>query len=166
MEEIEPPSTLPKLLAQVVAARGPYDAIATSVETLSYDELDRRTAKMARALLAIGAGKGARIALMAPDGVLWLTTYLGALRIGALTTLVSTLCTPRNWPTSCGTVIRRSSSAPAASCATSMMRPSQPRCPAWRKARPKRSNSPAHPICVRFGSMMRLGWAGRGQSMI
>src|SRR3546814_14338028 len=54
----------------------------------------RRTARMARALLASGAGKGSRIALMAPDGVLWLTTFLASLRIGALVSVVSTLCTP------------------------------------------------------------------------
>jgi acyl-CoA synthetase (AMP-forming)/AMP-acid ligase II len=63
-------------------------------ETLSYSQLNQRTAEMARALLAAGAGKGARIALMAPDGILWITTYIAALRIGALITVVSTLCAP------------------------------------------------------------------------
>jgi acyl-CoA synthetase (AMP-forming)/AMP-acid ligase II len=48
---------------------------------------------MARALVAIGAGKGTRIALLAPDGILWLTTFLAAMRIGALVAPVSTLCT-------------------------------------------------------------------------
>jgi acyl-CoA synthetase (AMP-forming)/AMP-acid ligase II len=94
MPGIEPPSTVPALLREVVAARGPHDAIAMVAETVSYDELDQRTAKMARALLAAGAGKGARVALMAPDGVLWITAFLAALRIGALVTVVSTLCTP------------------------------------------------------------------------
>ncbi len=94
MEGGEPPSTLPALLAQIVAARGAHPAVVTPRESLTYAELDRRTARMARALLAAGAGKGARIALLAPDGVLWLTTFLAALRIGALVTLVSTLSTP------------------------------------------------------------------------
>lgn len=94
MQGTEPPSTLPALLRSVVAARGPHDAVAMAAETLSYDELDRRTARMACALLALGAGKGARIALMAPDGVLWITTFLASLRIGALVSVVSTLCTP------------------------------------------------------------------------
>ena len=94
METAEPASTLPRLLAHVVAARGKHDAIVTVRETLSYDELDRRAARMARALLAVGAGKGARIALMAPDGVLWMTAFLAGLRIGALVTAVSTLSTP------------------------------------------------------------------------
>jgi acyl-CoA synthetase (AMP-forming)/AMP-acid ligase II len=94
MEEIEPASTLPKLLANFVAARGTYDAVATVEETLSYEELERRTSKMARALLALGAGKGTRIALLAPGGILWLTALVAGLRIGALVSLVSTLYTP------------------------------------------------------------------------
>ncbi len=94
MEEIEPATTVPKLLANLVATRGRHDAIATVAETLSYEELERRTSRMARALLALGAGKGTRIALLAPGGILWLTALLAGLRIGALVSLVSTLCTP------------------------------------------------------------------------
>lgn len=90
----ELPSTVPQLLAQLVATRGDHDALVMRGITLSYAALDQRSADMARALLDIGAGKGTRIALMAPDGVLWITTYLAALRIGALLTVVSTLCTP------------------------------------------------------------------------
>ena len=90
----EPPSTVPSLFASVVARRAAHDAVAMPQETLSYAELDRRSARMARALLAIGAGKGARIALMAPDGIMWLTTFLAGLRIGALVSAVSTLATP------------------------------------------------------------------------
>jgi acyl-CoA synthetase (AMP-forming)/AMP-acid ligase II len=90
----EPPSTVPALLRHVVGERGGHEAVVMLQESLTYAELDRRSARMARALLASGAGKGARIALMAPDGVLWITTFLAALRIGALVTAVSTLCTP------------------------------------------------------------------------
>jgi acyl-coenzyme A synthetase/AMP-(fatty) acid ligase len=94
MPGIEPPSTVPLMLRSVVTARGAHDAIAMTGEAVSYEELDRRTARMARALLALGAGKGARIALMAPDGVLWISSFLAGLRIGALVSVVSTLCTP------------------------------------------------------------------------
>lgn len=94
MEETEPASTVPALMANLVATRGKEDAIAMMRETLTYEELDRRAAKLARALLAIGAGKGTRISLQAPSGILWLVTFLASLRIGALVTLVSTLCTP------------------------------------------------------------------------
>jgi acyl-CoA synthetase (AMP-forming)/AMP-acid ligase II len=88
------PSTLPALLARIVAMHAADDAIVTVEETIDYAELERRTARFARALLALGAGKGARIALLAPDGIFWITAFLASLRIGALVTLVSTLCTP------------------------------------------------------------------------
>ncbi len=103
----EQPATLPSLLASVVAARGAHDAVAMPHETLSYDDLDRRTARLARALLAMGAGKGARIALMAPDGIMWLTSFLAGLRIGALVSAVSTLATP-NSPIYCAPATPRS----------------------------------------------------------
>ncbi len=95
MTTAEPPSTIPAMLAGLVAARAGHDAIATAVETVSYAELDRRSARLARALLAVGAGKGARIALIAPDGIFWATAFLASLRIGGLITCVSTLCTPK-----------------------------------------------------------------------
>ncbi|MGE3692769.1 MAG: class I adenylate-forming enzyme family protein [Novosphingobium sp.] len=78
----------------MAAERGDHPALVMPGEVLSYAELDARSAWLARALLASGAGKGTRIALLAPDGVLWLTAFLASLRIGALLTLVSTLSTP------------------------------------------------------------------------
>lgn len=92
---VELPSTIPQMLAAVVARRGSEDAVATVAETIDYAELDARSARLARALLAAGAGKGTRIALLAPDGIFWVTAFLAATRIGALLTLVSTLATPR-----------------------------------------------------------------------
>jgi acyl-CoA synthetase (AMP-forming)/AMP-acid ligase II len=88
------PQTVPAMLARTVAEHAKNDAILMNRDSVTYEELDRRTAKMARALLAIGAGKGTRIALMAPDGILWLTTLLAANRIGALVPAFSTLATP------------------------------------------------------------------------
>ncbi len=91
----EPPSTIPAQFAATLAARADRDAVAMLAETVTYAELDRRSARLARALLASGAGKGARIALLAPDGIFWVTAFLAALRIGALVTCCSTLCTPK-----------------------------------------------------------------------
>ncbi|MDG2005203.1 MAG: class I adenylate-forming enzyme family protein [Novosphingobium sp.] len=88
------PSTLPALLTHLVETRGQHPALVTRNETLSFAELDRRSAHMARALLAAGAGKGERIGLIAPDGVMWITTFLASLRIGALLTAISTLAAP------------------------------------------------------------------------
>ena len=68
------PSTFPQLLAVVVRDRPGHPALIVADESLSYAELDRRSARMARALVATGVGKGTRLGLLAPDGVLWLTT--------------------------------------------------------------------------------------------
>ena len=94
MTQRAPVSTFPALLAETVAARRDHPALITADETLSYDEIDRRSARMARALLATGAGKGTRIAILAPDSALLLSTFYAALRIGALVTPISTLTTP------------------------------------------------------------------------
>lgn len=94
MGDIERTSTFPQLFAEVVAARADHDALIYGGERLTYGDLDRRSARLARALLTIGAGKGTRIAILAPDSTLLLTTFYAALRIGALVTPVSTLTTP------------------------------------------------------------------------
>jgi acyl-CoA synthetase (AMP-forming)/AMP-acid ligase II len=94
MAEAATPSTVPALLGRMAAERGSHPAVVTARETVTYAELDARSARFARALLASGVGKGSRVALLAPDGVLWLTAFLGALRIGARLTTVSTLCAP------------------------------------------------------------------------
>ena len=94
MTQRAPVSTFPALLAETVAARRDHPALITADEALSYGELERRSARMARALLATGAGKGTRIAILAPDSALLLSTFYAALRIGALVTPISTLTTP------------------------------------------------------------------------
>lgn len=85
------PRTLPQLLNRVCKERGEHEAVVTLGSTMTYAQLARRTERMACALLAIGAGKGTRVALLAPDGVFWLTTFLACMRIGALVSVVSTL---------------------------------------------------------------------------
>ncbi|CAO5165258.1 AMP-dependent synthetase and ligase [Frankia sp. AiPs1] len=94
MHPTDHPATFPVLLAETVASRGEHPALIHAEEVLTYRQLERRSGEMARALLASGVGKGTRIALLAPDGALWLTTFYAALRIGALVTPISTLTTP------------------------------------------------------------------------
>lgn len=94
LNDAESASTFPHLLADVVSCRADHPALILADHTLSYRNLDERSARMARAMLASGAGKGTRLAVLAPDGELLLTTFYAALRIGALVTPVSTLATP------------------------------------------------------------------------
>lgn len=90
----EPASTFPQLFAEVAATRADHAALIYDGRTFSYRELDQHSARMARALLAIGAGKGTRIAILAPDSDLFIITFYAALRIGVLVTPISTLTTP------------------------------------------------------------------------
>lgn len=87
------PATFPALFADIVRERAEHPALVVADETLTYAELARRSGRMAKALLASGAGKGTRVGLLAPDGVLLLSTFYAALRIGALVTPISTLAT-------------------------------------------------------------------------
>ncbi len=86
--------TFPDLFRQVVTSRPDHVAVAGPDLTITYRELEQRTADMARALVAQGAGKGTRIGILAPSSPLWVTAYYAALRIGALVTSMNTLSTP------------------------------------------------------------------------
>jgi acyl-CoA synthetase (AMP-forming)/AMP-acid ligase II len=86
--------TIPALLRRLVAERGQHEAVAMTHDRVTYAELDRRSGRLARALLARGIGKGSRVALQLPDGILAVTALLGATRVGALVSLVSTLVKP------------------------------------------------------------------------
>ena len=87
-------TTFPQLLAAIVAARPDHPALVTGARrSRTASSTVARPAWPARSC-AIGAGKGTRIGLLAPDGELWLTTFCAALRIGALVTPITTLGTP------------------------------------------------------------------------
>ncbi len=94
MSEYQGPSTIPELLKKVVAERGDHEAIVMVDDKVTYNELNERSKKMARALLALGASKGTRIALLSSDGIFAVTALLAATRIGALISLISTLSKP------------------------------------------------------------------------
>ncbi len=57
---------------------------------LSYLELEARSSRLARGLLASGVGKGTRIGLLCPNRPEWIVALLGAARIGALVALYNT----------------------------------------------------------------------------
>jgi len=57
---------------------------------LSYGEAERLSRKLARGLLAAGAGKGTRVGLLLPNGPDWVLAWLAAARIGALVVPLNT----------------------------------------------------------------------------
>ena len=67
--------------------------LAVDHAALTYAEADRRSAELARALLATGAGHGTRIALLHPNGPEFVVGWLAAARVGAVSVPLSTFST-------------------------------------------------------------------------
>ena len=65
---------------------------ATS-DRLSYADADRRSAELARGLVALGAGKGTHIGLLHPNGADFVVGMLAAARIGAVVVPFTTFAT-------------------------------------------------------------------------
>ena len=62
-------------------------------ERLSYAEADRRSAVLARGLIALGAGKGTHVGVLYPNGSAFVVAMLAAARIGAVVIPFSTFAT-------------------------------------------------------------------------
>jgi acyl-CoA synthetase (AMP-forming)/AMP-acid ligase II len=87
------PLTIPALLRARVAARGASVLLACDDDVLTYAEAERRSAALARGLLAAGAGPGTRIGLLFPNGSAFVAGWLAAARIGATSVPLSTFST-------------------------------------------------------------------------
>ncbi len=88
------PLTVGRLLAERVAQHGDGPLLVTDDEVLSYAEADRRSAALARALLAAGAGPGTHVGLLYPNGAAFVVAWLATARLGAVTIPLSTFSTP------------------------------------------------------------------------
>ena len=87
------PLTIPLLLRERVAVRPDSVFLAVDDGPLTYGEADRRSAELARALLAAGAGAGTRVAILHPNGPDFVVAWLAAARIGAVSVPLSTFST-------------------------------------------------------------------------
>jgi acyl-CoA synthetase (AMP-forming)/AMP-acid ligase II len=87
------PLTIPALLRARVAARGDAVLLVCDYDVLGYAEADRRSAALARGLLAAGAGKGTHVGILHPNGSAFAVAWLAAARIGAVAAPLSTFST-------------------------------------------------------------------------
>jgi len=85
--------TVGDVLRRQSRARGAHPLLVCDAERLSYAEADRRSAQLARALIALGAGKGTHVGLLYPNGAAWIVGMLAAARIGAVVIPFSTFAT-------------------------------------------------------------------------
>lgn len=73
--------------------RGTQPLLVCDDERLSYAAADLRSARLARGLIALGAGKGTHVGLLYPNGPEFVVTMLAAARIGAVVIPFSTFVT-------------------------------------------------------------------------
>jgi fatty-acyl-CoA synthase len=87
--------TLGDLLDEMAAARPAAEAVVFQGERLDYAGLKARADAFARALIAIGIGRGDRVALLVSNRPEWLAAAFGAAKIGAVIAAISTFSSPR-----------------------------------------------------------------------
>ena len=87
------PLTVPALLRARAAEHADDVLLVCDDDRLTYAEADRRSAELARALLAAEAGAGTRVALLHPNGADFVVAWLAAARIGAVSVPLSTFST-------------------------------------------------------------------------
>jgi acyl-CoA synthetase (AMP-forming)/AMP-acid ligase II len=87
--------TVPELLRYGASRHGDSEVIVHGDRRLSYRELERQSAELARGLLARGHGKGSRIAIWMPNGPDWLVAWAAATRIGAWVIPLNTFYRPK-----------------------------------------------------------------------
>ncbi|BBY43492.1 class I adenylate-forming enzyme family protein [Mycolicibacterium celeriflavum] len=85
--------TVGAVLRAQVGARGDHPLLICDADRLSYADAERRSARLARGLIALGAGKGTHIGVLYPNGSAFVVAMLAAARIGAVVVPVSTLAT-------------------------------------------------------------------------
>jgi acyl-CoA synthetase (AMP-forming)/AMP-acid ligase II len=87
------PLTVPALLGPRVVGQPDHVLLSVDDVTLTYAEAARRSAELARALLAAGSGAGTRGAILHPNGPEFVVAWLAAARIGAVSVPLSTFST-------------------------------------------------------------------------
>ncbi len=82
--------TTPVLIRTLAARHGDRELIVADDGRLSYAEADAISARMARSLLAAGAGKGTHVGICFANGAEWVLAWLAATRIGAVAVPLNT----------------------------------------------------------------------------
>ena len=84
--------TLPQLIRAAAASYGDALAVrAEGEEAITYTELDRQSARIARGLLARGVGKGSRVGFISGNGPHFALMLCAIARIGAVAIPISTM---------------------------------------------------------------------------
>jgi acyl-CoA synthetase (AMP-forming)/AMP-acid ligase II len=87
--------TVAAVLRRQAHTRSEHPLLVCDDDRVSYAEAERRSAQLARGLIALGAGKGTHIGLLYPNGTDFVVGMLAAARIGAVVIPFSTFVTAR-----------------------------------------------------------------------
>jgi acyl-CoA synthetase (AMP-forming)/AMP-acid ligase II len=87
--------TIASVLIARAAARTAHPLLVCDGERLSYQDAERRSARLARGLVALGIGKGSHVGLLYPNGTDFVVGMLAAARIGAVVVPFTTFGTAR-----------------------------------------------------------------------
>lgn len=87
------PDTVAGVVRRQADSRGPHPLLVCDGDRLSYADADRRSAELARCVIALGAGKGTHIGLLYPNGADFVVGMLAAARIGAVVVPFTTFAT-------------------------------------------------------------------------
>jgi acyl-CoA synthetase (AMP-forming)/AMP-acid ligase II len=90
---IEP--TVPALLRFAAERFGPATFLVADGHSVTYAELERRSARLAVSLLARGVGKGDHVGILMPNSVDWALAWFAVTRIGAVAVPINTFAKPR-----------------------------------------------------------------------
>ncbi len=85
--------TIGAVLRRQADTRGTHPLLVCDDDRLSYADAERRSAKLARGLIALGAGKGTHVGLLHPNGGEFVVAMLAAARIGAVVIPFTTFAT-------------------------------------------------------------------------
>ncbi len=84
---------MPDTVADLLRGCSEHPLLICDDQRISYAEAERRSASVARGLVALGAGKGTHVGLLYPYGVDFVVAMLAAARIGAVVVPYSTFLT-------------------------------------------------------------------------
>lgn len=88
-----PDATLGAVLRAQASRRGAHPLLICDADRITYAEAEQRSARLARGLVASGAGKGTHVGVLYPNGSAFVVAMLAAARIGAVVIPFSTFAT-------------------------------------------------------------------------
>ena len=83
------PATLPSFFKAFCALNGTVEAVVAGDERLTFADLDAWSDRVAKVLVARGIAKSDRVAIAMRNCPSWIVTYMGALKAGAVATLIN-----------------------------------------------------------------------------